>query len=111
MSAPRPVPSRIIARFAMAAVLIAVLGLFVPFFSVLHIPFNVWKIHLSCSLAAYARAHATTAIIIIPPMGGSVERTCSAVSVAWPALVGLGLLGLMTGTAAFVWRYARTQSS
>ncbi len=48
--------------------------------------------------------------ILLPRLHGSVAETCSAVAIAWPLLVGLGLLGVGAGMVALGWEYRRTKA-
>ncbi len=102
-------PVRIVTGVAISAFLLSVVALFVPFFSVLRERFNVWKIHQACSMASYARTHALKEIIIIPPVLGSADP-CSAVAIAWTALIVIGLLGASVGIAVVVWHYGKAQA-
>ena len=103
---------RIVRGVPIPAILISTVGLFVPFVSVLHLSFNIWRIHNACSVlnAALSRGP-TTMIIVIPTVFGSVHRTCSAVAVAWPVLIGLGLLGAVAGTVALFRKYGTTKAA
>lgn len=74
---------RIVRGVSIPAILIATVGLFVPFVSVLHLSFNIWRIHNACSVlnAALSRGP-TTMIIVIPTVFGSSDlfRSCGRVA-------------------------------
>ncbi len=94
------------------AILISAVGLFVPFFSVCHRSFNIWQVHHGCSLVNAALSHGpTTMTILMPPSFGSIQRTCPTMAIAWPTLVVLGLLGVMAGAVALLWRYGSTKAA
>ena len=102
----------IVAGVSIAAILLSAVGLFVPFFSVLHLSFNIWRIHNDCSVINAALSHGpTTMVMIIPPMFGSGHHTCAVVAIAWPVLVGLGLLGVVAGTVTLFWKCGNTKSA
>ena len=108
MTESNRIRARVVGGIAVPAILISAVGLFVPFFSAMRLSFNIWGIHHACSVVnAVLRHGPTTMIIIMPPMFGSAHHTCSVVAVAWPVLVGLGLLGVTAGTLALFWKYRR----
>lgn len=103
---------RIVSGISIPAILIAAVGLFVPFFLVLHLSFNIWRVHNDCSVINAALGHGpTTMVMIIPPMFGSGHHTCAVVATAWPLLVGLGILGVVAGTVTLFWKYGKTKAA
>ena len=103
---------RIVRGVSISAIVISAGGLFVPFFSVLHLSFNIWRVHNDCSAINAALSHGpTTMVMIIPPMFGSGHHTCAIVAIAWPALIGLGLLGVVAGAASLFWTYGQIKAA
>lgn len=101
----------IVGRVAVSAIFTSAVGLFVPFFSVLHLTFNIWRVHNACSvLNAALRQGPTTMTMMIPPMFGSVHHTCAVVATVCPVLVCLGLLGVVAGMVALFWKYGTTEA-
>lgn len=106
----RGIMGRVVRGMSIAAIVISAVGLFVPFFSALHLSFNIWRIHNDCSVINAALSQGpTTMVMIVPQMFGSGYHTCAVVAIVWPVLVGLGLLGVVAGTVALFWKYGKTR--
>lgn len=103
---------RIARGVSIPALLISIVGLFVPFFSVYHRSLNIWQVHHGCSLVSAALSQGpTTMTILMPPLFGSIHRTCPTMAIAWPVFVGLGLFGVVAGAVALLWQYGRTRTA
>lgn len=103
---------RILSGLPIPAILISAVGLFVPFFSVLHRSFNIWRVYNDCSVISAALSRGpTTTVMIVPPMFGSGHHTCAVVAIAWPVLVGLGVLGVVAGTVSLFCKYGKTKAA
>ena len=101
----RRIMGQVLVVFFIAAILIAVAGLFVPFFSVLHLSFSIWRIHNACSVVhTMLRDGTTTMVMILPRLFGSIHHTCPIIAIAWLVLVGLGLLGVVAGAVVLAWK-------
>ncbi len=106
----RRITGRIFSGALVVAILISGVGLFVPFFSVLHLSFSIWRIHDACSVVHTMLRHGpTTMVMILPPLFGSIHHTCPIVAIAWPVLVGLGLLGVLACAGALAWKRGTTK--
>lgn len=91
------------------ALLLSLAGLFTPIFFVYHQSLNIWQVHHACALVSAALAKGpTTMAILMPPLFGSVHRTCPTIAMVWPVLVGIGLFGVVSGVSALLGTYERT---
>ena len=112
MADSRGIMARVVRGISIPAMVISAVGLFVPFFSVLHLPFDMWRIHHDCSVINAALSQGpTTMVMIVPQMFGSGYHTCAVVAIVWPVLVGLGLLGVVAGMVVLFWKYGKTRGA